>query len=66
MRFPSLYTVCLVGGTLIGAISGDRVFPELEAMLGDLSTDIFFGSLGAFFAAILYEMVAMFWGPDRH
>jgi hypothetical protein len=55
-----------VGGTLIGAIFGDRVFPELEAMLGDLITDIFFGSLGAFFAAILYEMVAIFWGPDRH
>jgi uncharacterized membrane protein YeaQ/YmgE (transglycosylase-associated protein family) len=49
----------LVGGTLIGAIFGDLVCPEFAAMFGDPITDIFFGLIGAFFAAIAYEAVAM-------
>jgi hypothetical protein len=40
------------------------LFPEIEAMFGDPLTDIFFGLLGAFFAAIAYETVAMFLRPD--
>jgi hypothetical protein len=64
VRFQSRYTVFLVGGTLIGASFGERVFPELEAMLGDPITDIFFGLLGAFFAAVLYEIAIMFLRPD--
>jgi hypothetical protein len=55
--------VFLVVGTLIGVIFGDRAFPQIEAMFGDPATDIFFGFVGAFFAGIAYEMVAMFLRP---
>jgi hypothetical protein len=58
------HTLCLVGGTLVGAIFGDKVFPGVEEMFGDPAADIFFGLLGAFFAAIAYETVAMFLRPD--
>jgi hypothetical protein len=64
VRIPLPYTVCLVGGMAIGVIFGDRVFPELEAMFGDPVTDIFLGAMGALFAAIAYETVAMFLRPD--
>jgi hypothetical protein len=56
--------VCLVGGTLIGAVFGEKLFPGVEEMVGDPFTDIFFGLLGAFHAAIAYEIVAMFLPPD--
>jgi hypothetical protein len=56
--------VCLVGGMAIGLIFGDRVFPELEAMFGDPVTDIFLGAMGALFAVIAYETVAMLLRPD--
>jgi hypothetical protein len=55
---------CLIGGTVIGAAFGDKIFPEIEAMFGDPVTDIFFGLLGAFFAAIVFEAVQMFLRPD--
>jgi hypothetical protein len=64
LRIPFSYAVCLIGGTLVGAIFGDRVFPGVEAMFGDPATDIFFGFAGGFFAAVGYEMVAMFLRPD--
>jgi len=64
LRIPWPYAACLVAGTLIGAIFGDRVFPEIEDMLGDPGTDIFFGLIGAFFAVILYETVAMLLRAD--
>jgi hypothetical protein len=45
-------------------ILGHRVFPGLEGVFGDPLADIFFGIVGALFAAIAYEMVAMFLRPD--
>jgi hypothetical protein len=64
VRIPLPYTACMVGGTAIGVILGHSVFPGLEAVLGDPLADIFFGIVGALFAAIAYEMVAMFLQPD--
>jgi hypothetical protein len=64
VRFQSLHTVCLIAGTLIGVILGDRVFPELDAAFGDPVTDIFFGIVGTVFAAIGYEIVAVFLRPE--
>jgi hypothetical protein len=43
---------------------GDKLSPEIEAMFGDPATDMFFGLIGAFFAGIAYETVAMFWRAD--
>jgi hypothetical protein len=63
-RIPLPQAACLVGGTLFGAIFGDRVFPEIEAMFGHPGTDIFFGLICAFFAVFAYEMVAMFFRSD--
>jgi hypothetical protein len=63
-RVPLPHTVCLVSGTLIGAIFGDKVFPWVEDMYGDPMADVFFGLLGAFFAVIAYEIVAMFFRRD--
>jgi xanthosine utilization system XapX-like protein len=64
LRIPFAYVACLVGGTLIGAIFGEKVVPWVEDMYGDPSADVFFGLLGAFFAVIAYEVVAMFVRPD--
>jgi hypothetical protein len=64
LRIPSPYVLCLVGGTLIGAVFGEKLFPGVEEMVGYPFTDIFFGLLGAFHAAIAYEIVAMFLPPD--
>ena len=63
-RIPLPQAACLVGGTLIGVIFGDKLAPELKAMFGDPATDMFFGLIGAFFAGIAYETVAMFWRAD--
>jgi hypothetical protein len=59
-RVPFAYIACLVGGTLIGAILGDKAFPWVEDIYGDPAADIFFGLLGAFFGIVAYETVAMF------
>ena len=61
---PLPQAACLVGGTLLGVVFGDKLSPETEAMFGDPGTDIFFGLIGAFFAMIAYETVAMFFRPD--
>jgi hypothetical protein len=37
---------------------GDRIFPDTEAMFGDL-IDVFFGLWGAFLVVIAYETAAM-------
>jgi hypothetical protein len=63
-RLP--YMACLVGGMAIGVVLGDSVFPQLEAAFGDPITHIFLGIVGVVFAAIAYEVVATFFGPDRH
>jgi hypothetical protein len=57
------YAACLVGGTLVGAILGNRIFPEAEAMFRDL-IDVFFGLWGAFLAVIAYETAAMSLRPN--
>jgi xanthosine utilization system XapX-like protein len=62
-RVPSPQAVCLIGGTVIGATFGDKVFPWVEDIYGDPIADIFFGLMGAFFALIAYEIVAMFLRP---
>jgi hypothetical protein len=64
VRIPFPHAVCLVIGTLIGVVFGDKVFPGVEAMFGDPITDIFFGSVGAVFSTIAYEMARMFASPD--
>jgi hypothetical protein len=64
LRFPLPYSVFLIGGMVIGVTFGDRAFPGLEAMLGDVVTDILLGCMGALFALIAYETVRMFLRPD--
>jgi hypothetical protein len=64
VRIPLPFTVCLIGGMAIGVAFGDRVFPEIETVLTNPVDDIFLGILGALFAAIAYETVAMFRRSD--
>jgi hypothetical protein len=45
---------------LIGVSFGDRLFPEVEAILGDPAADILLGLVAAFFATLAFEIVAMF------
>ena len=57
-RFPRLYLVVMLGGTIAGAIFGDHIFPEEAAALGFPLADILFALLGALLASIAWEIVA--------
>jgi hypothetical protein len=57
-RFPRLYLAVVIGGTMVGAIFGDHIFPEEAAALGFPLADILFALLGALLVAIGWEIVA--------
>ena len=55
----------MAAGAAIGLLFGDRLFPDLEALLGDLVTDLFLGLAGMIIAAVAYEAVAAFLRSER-
>jgi hypothetical protein len=58
VRIRLSYAVCLVGVAAVGFLFGDRVFPKLQALLGDPLDDIVLGLAAALFAAIAWEAVS--------
>ena len=47
----------VITGLVMGFVFGDLIFPELKAAYGTPHTDIVLGLAGAFFAAVIYEIV---------
>ena len=58
VRIRLSYAVCLVGVAAVGLLFGHKVFPKLEALLGDPLNDIVLGLAAALFAAIAWEVVS--------
>jgi hypothetical protein len=59
------YRMSLATGAAIGLLFGDRLFPDLQALVGDPVTDVFLGLTGMIFAAVAYEAVAAFLRSER-
>jgi hypothetical protein len=55
----------LAAGAAIGLLFGDRLFPDLQALVGDPVTDVFLGLTGMILAAVAYEAVAAFLRSER-
>ncbi len=51
------FTLSVITGLVMGFVFGDLIFPELKAAYGTPHTDIVLGLAGAFFAAVIYEIV---------
>jgi hypothetical protein len=63
-RVPLSYTVCLIGGMILGMSFGHLVFPELEVSSREPFIHILFSLFGTFSAVAAYEMVALILRPD--
>ena len=58
MQIAYSYRMSLAAGAAIGLLFGDRLFPELEALVGDSVADLFLGLTGMILAAVGYEAAA--------
>ena len=56
IKIQNSYALSVAGGTTIGALFGDEVFPVIEVALGDPLADLFCAMLGAAAAALIYEI----------
>jgi hypothetical protein len=59
------YRMSLAAGAAIGLLFGDRLFPDLEALVGDPVADLFLGLAGMILTAVAYEAVAAFLRSER-
>ena len=56
MILTDTYALSIIGGTAIGGLFGDEIFPATEAVLGDPLADIFCAMLGAAAAVLIHEV----------
>jgi hypothetical protein len=56
-RLFTPYSLSLVAGMGLGLLSGDYIFPELEAACGDPFGDIVFAAGGAAIASLIHDVV---------